>query len=461
MRLKLKNLRQVVDGVLGEEKSLDVLRSEVRRVLGPIMDTDVGLKELAEAVNYRLDVMDRTGRDYAFNPKIIANFMNHNDSSVRKLAARTLPEQFLKQLTSDKSPAVRAAVARRLPTPIVKEMMSSFPNDEELRLIYSRRVNVPKRRNLTEEVEEEFDIYGEEAMGDDSKTYVVELSDLWYRTKASELLRDYRFDDMIDMNWEERAVSAFCEHLKATSGVEIDKKKLFDTIQELVKEKEERILAVTDVNRYELRESFDIVPVADGTFQVVDQTGVVVDSGFESEGDAALAVSNITDEMNSHYDQLARSETQGRHDAPANDWKPKVEVNLKGLANMLMEQADREATIMPVFTEDADPVADLVRKGRPGEAFIQKAMSVFSIQESTVPGAIKKYVLGEGTKTQKVPVKARLPKGGAIRPFDEKALDMFVESWNNRQASEGEPYKLYWDADPCDENSICFSLILR
>jgi hypothetical protein len=57
-------------------------------------------------------------------------------------------------------------------------------------------------------------------------------------------------------------------------------------------------------------------------------------------------------------------------------------------------------------------------------------------------------------------MKARLPHGH-LRQVDERALDLFVEHWNGRQALAGEPIKLSWDPDPASADAVGFSLQVR
>ena len=51
-------------------------------------------------------------------------------------------------------------------------------------------------------------------------------------------------------------------------------------------------------------------------------------------------------------------------------------------------------------------------------------------------------------------------KKDELYEIDEKALDMYVEHWNTRQAISGEPLRLNWDVNPRSIDSIGFSTVL-
>jgi hypothetical protein len=245
MNLRLKNLQRVVSRVYDEEKAFDALRVEVKRVLGPIMDTDVKLDRLAETVNDRVNVLEMTGRTVhlGFKPSVVARYMDHVNPEVRTMAANLLPSNFLDKMKSDPHSSVRAAVARRLDVSVVKEMMRKFPSDDMLKNIYRK-----KHKQLNEDgiptpknVDEPFDMYGEGPLGDAGKqAQIPELSDAWYEEKAFKLIQDYGTG--IDYNWEELAVHRFCASSKATSGVEIDEERLLKAVFDQIEEREDRVL---------------------------------------------------------------------------------------------------------------------------------------------------------------------------------------------------------------------------
>lgn len=244
MRLKIdiNTLQRVVKQTLDEEKSTDALRGEVSRVLGPAAIVTGRLQEVAMTANDIIDVMERTGKAgrLDFKTSVMAQFLTCNDPEVRKLATRVIPERFLSRMVNDKAPTVRAAVAARIPLVAVRSMMKKFPNDDQLRSIYRKR-RLHEAGVAKPKVDDEpFDVYGEK-LGDTVKqSKGPELSDAWYETKARKLIAD--FDNHIEHNWEILAVRQFCDYTHTTSGVDVDSKKLLKMIQDLIKEKEERVI---------------------------------------------------------------------------------------------------------------------------------------------------------------------------------------------------------------------------
>jgi hypothetical protein len=385
MSLHLKHLKNVVR----TEKAVLALRKEVARALGPIIDVTVPLRQLAEDVNDRLQVLSRTGRldRVSVRQSVMSHFAFHRDPEVRKMAAQLLPESFLPRLSSDKDAGVRAAVANRASLVQVKEMMRNFPSDDELRAIYNRRKPVGMKV-IKEEKDEEFDIHGDEPLGDAGKTFDIdddEMSDVFYEDLAHRCVADY--DREIEVGWEEKVVANLVRAFKATSNVELDPVKLMKAIKELLEKK--------------------------------DELGMI--RGDEAKLDESMG--------------------------------------LKDLARSLREAELSDVPVFPMLeSEDTDPVYDLVRSSLSPETYVREAIKVFRIQQSTVPGAIKKYRLGENSVTY-VPMKARLPHGH-LRQVDERALDLFVDHWNGRQALAGEPLKLSWNPDPSSVNAVGFNVSL-
>lgn len=241
MRLRLNELQNVVKQAIDEERAVESLRNEIKRVLGPAVITDGGIAQIAEAANERIDVLERTGRSSRldFKPSITVRFLNHTDPGVRKFAVRVAPEKFLSRLVNDKNHAVRSAMAQRSSAAVVREMVKRFPKDDALRVIYKQKRLVEAGVAQPKVQDEPFDMYGEDKLGDSVKQDCgVELSEQWYRTQAMKLMQDYgRF---IEDSWEERAAHQYASNMKATSGVEIDEVKLLKAIKTLIEEREDR-----------------------------------------------------------------------------------------------------------------------------------------------------------------------------------------------------------------------------
>ncbi len=68
--------------------------------------------------------------------------------------------------------------------------------------------------------------------------------------------------------------------------------------------------------------------------------------------------------------------------------------------------------------------------------------------------------MGETYETNKAPISGKLPHNGAIRFIDEKALDLFTQSWNSKQVARNEPFRIDWVHDT-NENKVMFNVTLR
>lgn len=121
-----------------------------------------------------------------------------------------------------------------------------------------------------------------------------------------------------------------------------------------------------------------------------------------------------------------------------------------------------ETVVMPVISEETDPVRELVEGNLTPSTFIDKAGRLFRIQSSTLPADIQKRCLGDrGGGQEQVPVVGYLPHGRDFRAIDERALDMYCEAWNGRQMLQGEPLRLEWAPHPDCVGKISFTCVLR
>jgi len=232
MHLKLEQLEKIAKRALVEERNVEALRNEITRVLGPIVNTDLRIDELAYEVNNRLSVMRHTGRSLreSFRPRIIMAFSQHTNPEVRRMVASLAPVKNISRFAIDKNATVRAAAARRMPVILLKEMVRRHPRDENVKIIYRERLAEAK------EEKERFTPYDGDALGDIVKQQSEpELSDVWYKTKARDLINQHD-TRMIDYDWEEKAVKNFCNHTKATSGILIDYDKLLKLVRDTIKD---------------------------------------------------------------------------------------------------------------------------------------------------------------------------------------------------------------------------------
>lgn len=225
IKLRLKHLQKAAKTTLDDKKSIIALQKEAKEVFGQTFLLSNKLSGLVETINSHLDNLDRTGRSVKFNDSTLLKLAEHHNSGLRKIVARTLSERFVKKFINDKNSEVRCAAAKRLPLKIIKEMVACYPSDDQLTVIYENRTRLV----------EEFDMYGEEPLGEDGKTYVDDdsLSDEWYVTKAKNIYDDYRGSSVIDVQWQATAVNSFCNHMKASSLIDIDRQKLLDCVNDI------------------------------------------------------------------------------------------------------------------------------------------------------------------------------------------------------------------------------------
>lgn len=256
MHLKLSQLRKLVNSTINEENAATQLKSEIGRVLGPVVVTEGKLAEVVAAANDRLDVLDRTGRAsaLAFDPNITARWATHVDPELRKFVARVCPEKYLSKFGYDENPEVRAAAAGRMSLNSIREMIKRFPMDDGLRAVLRKKKLVesglakPEVKPLGKD-----SIDDKKRLGDAVKQQSgPELSEAWYDSTAQKFMAEYGRN--MEYSWEENAVHRFCASSKATSGVEIDEAKLLKSIKELIKEKEDMAL-----ERDALKETLDFL----------------------------------------------------------------------------------------------------------------------------------------------------------------------------------------------------------
>jgi len=244
MHLKLNDLNRVVRGAVREHRAVSALRVEIGRVLGPSVITEGRISDVAAAANDRIDVLERTGRmeQLRFKPHVVLPLLESVEPELRRLAARTVPQQHLARLGSDADPGVRAAAGARVPIADLVRMVRRFPQDDQLRVVLRARrldeggVPQPKAQPM-----------GHDAGADGVRTGEAietsqgpELSEAWYREHAQRFMHDYGKN--IEYAWEATAVRRFCSSCRATTGLEVDEARLLRSIHELIEEREDRAL---------------------------------------------------------------------------------------------------------------------------------------------------------------------------------------------------------------------------
>jgi hypothetical protein len=228
MQLRLKQLRSAVKVVLEEQKTNDVLRSEVKRVLGPTSLVNADTASVARAAITSLDAKALKNESTAqFKLAALLRFAEHSEPAVRQLAAKLLPKKCIKRLLEDKDVDVRFTAAKRLSSVEVKKLMERLDDDELLDLYESKVLSEEREKSETK------------LTGDVVKTSQgTELSDHYYDTLAARFLQDY--GTCLFTNWK-LVASRYVSSVKATSLVDIDKDKLLKAIEDSVEARDEQM----------------------------------------------------------------------------------------------------------------------------------------------------------------------------------------------------------------------------
>jgi len=271
MNLKLKELSQVAKRTIKEEQVYSRLREELFRVFGPPVMVSKNCIKVAEATNDQIDLLEAMGK-YIPRGEVKASTLleasRTESTEIRKLAARLLPERMIHNLATDKSPDVRWAAAKRLPLSIVKESIRRFPSDDQLRTIAKEKklheAGLPNPKPVTDE----FDIYGEEPLGDAVKQRDIDdLSDDWYDRLAEKLCSEYGAN--LEGQWEETLATRIVSSNLATNGIKLDRDKLLKSIYTCIEEREDRVMeegSLKSLAKRLMKESFldnPVMPILD------------------------------------------------------------------------------------------------------------------------------------------------------------------------------------------------------
>jgi hypothetical protein len=218
----LHQLRKVVS----EEKTSEILKEGIIRDLGSVINYSSKLEDVVKEANDRLEVLERTGRPHQVNikPSILLKFANHSSSEVRTFVARSLPVTMLERYMYDRSPHVRHATAKRISMRKLNEMVSYYTFDDELLSI---------QKNRLEEKKIPKDVTTFKGVG-------LDLSDGWYDTLALKVVMEYNGN--IEGRWDEIYRDQYSNAMKATSHVAINKDKLYNAIQKVLRRKEQEAL---------------------------------------------------------------------------------------------------------------------------------------------------------------------------------------------------------------------------
>jgi len=243
MQLKLRELQTVAKTTIKEEKSLNNLRDEMFRVLGPAVTLTGSHRYLVKCFNEHLDLLEGTGRfprQGSFKLSTLLEVANSVHPDVRKLVARLLPEKHVVKFLGDNDSVVRCAAAKRLPHSLVQESVRRYPGDDALRLIAKNKrlqeAGLPDPKPVTDPFDMNGELMGDAAKGPKEEEHTVE----WYKRIAHKLCSDYGAN--LEGQWEEALATRFSAGYAAVSNAKIDRQKLLDAIYDCIEEREEAIL---------------------------------------------------------------------------------------------------------------------------------------------------------------------------------------------------------------------------
>lgn len=244
MHLKLEELQRVAKETIKEEQSHKSLREELFRVLGPPVMVSKNYEKVAVAANEQLDLLESFNRPVdrgAFKVSVLIEASRSKSSSVRKIAARLLPEKIASRLLSDPSSSVRCAAAKRSSYALVKEAIKRFPTDDQLRTIAKAKKIQEAGLPDAVRIDEPFDMYGDGPLGDAVKQKKGgDLPDTWYQRLAAKLCAEYGSN--LEGQWEEILASRVVASHFSTTGVRLDRDKLLNAIHDCIKEREDEVL---------------------------------------------------------------------------------------------------------------------------------------------------------------------------------------------------------------------------
>jgi hypothetical protein len=245
MHLRLKELQQVAKKTIKEEQKYAAIRDELFRVFGPPVMVSKNCDKVAEAVNEQLDLSESTGREVqrgAVKTSVLVEASVSNSAVLRKVAARLLPERIAARLLNDPASSVRCAAAKRFAYSELKEAARKFPQDDQFLTIVRNKKLQEAGLPDPEKVEEPFDMYGEEPLGDAVKTRVDEkdLPDSWYERLAHKICSEYGGN--LEGNWEETIATRIVASHYSTTGVKLDREKLLGSIYDCIREREDKVI---------------------------------------------------------------------------------------------------------------------------------------------------------------------------------------------------------------------------
>jgi len=224
MRLRITDLQKIVEQTIQEKQAIDNFCAEIKKAFGPTVVVSNTLESLVEQANYRLDVLERTGREsyISFSSKIALPLSSHSDPEVRRLIVRLLPEHAAVSFINDKDSKVRAAAAKKSPLKLVESVAKIHKNDDLLQdvLIQKRLVEEKSALDLSVQGPRDEDEF---------------LSDWWYEKTARQLIQDY--GRTLDTTWVPTAVSQVCSN-RSVNRYNVDPYKLMKVVVKIIADRD-------------------------------------------------------------------------------------------------------------------------------------------------------------------------------------------------------------------------------
>jgi len=243
MRLKISDLKRVVDATVQEKRATEAFCNEIKRVFGPTVDVSNNVEVLSERANDRLDVLERTGRiGYVnFSPRIALGLSHHNSPEVRRLIVRLLPESSSVSFINDEDSLVRVEAAKKAPIRMLSEVVKKYEDDFSLKEVFENRL-------LNERADSALDA---SAKGPEGEEF---LSDWWYQKTAKKLFQDY-YHRGLDTGWIPNAVKQIVIGNRSSNRINVDSQKLMKAIVEMIATREEEKLEKIQLKESAARQS--------------------------------------------------------------------------------------------------------------------------------------------------------------------------------------------------------------
>jgi hypothetical protein len=246
MKLKVQQLKAVVERALEDERLTSLVKEEVSKIAPRILTEDRRLGDICEDLVHEVDVARHSNQNVdRLKTSTVLRLVESKDANARLLAAMWLPQNQLHKLMNDPDDRVTYEVAERISLRELNGMLKRRPDDDQLELIYNRRLSEAEER---EGVMPALKKLGSTVKQNKTPT----LSDFWYDEMAEKIIAS--LGGNIYHNGIKLLAQRYAATMKQSSGVEVDVNKLYDSIDELISTTEDGYIAKSP-----LKESIDHV----------------------------------------------------------------------------------------------------------------------------------------------------------------------------------------------------------